>query len=264
MNLKYCIYADLRSKVTQIRNILWKNKMKIHFLGTRGYIDAKTRRHRQHTSTLIAFKGKRIMIDCGQDWLEKVWDIKPDAIVITHAHPDHAWGLKNGSPCPVYATTESWELMAKYPIKKRFVMQPYKKKKICGLTFQTFPVVHSLLAPGVGYRITGHRKSIFVVHDLISIDQRHDALKNVKLYVGDGATIIRPMVRRKGDKLFGHTTVRAQLGWCQKEGVPLMIVTHCGSQIVKDGKKAESKIRALAKERSVEVLVAFDGMAIDV
>ena len=35
------------------------------------------------------------MIDCGLDWLGKFEKLQPDAIVLTHAHPDHAWGLKN-------------------------------------------------------------------------------------------------------------------------------------------------------------------------
>jgi len=236
--------------------------MKITFLGTRGYIDARTKTHYRHTSTMIEYRGKRIMIDCGEDWTKKVLDIHPDAIVITHAHPDHAWGLKKGSPCPVYATQESWAIMAKYPIEKRIIMTPRQKRKICGITFETFPVEHSILAPGVGYRITAGRKSIFVVHDLISINDRHAALKNVKLYVGDGATVVRPMVRRKDDKIFGHTTVRAQLGWCQKEKVPLMIVTHCGSQIVKGGRAVIKKIQALAQERGVEVIIAHDGFEI--
>lgn len=252
------LHPYLDKKIFRVEN------MKITFLGTRGYIDSRTKTHYRHASTMIEFKGKKVMIDCGEDWAKKVWDIKPDAIVITHAHPDHAWGLKKGSPCPVYATQESWALMKKYPIQKKHLMKPRHKIKICGITFQTFPVVHSLIAPGVGYRIIAGRKSIFVVHDLISIDDRHEALKNVKLYVGDGATIVRPMVRRKGDKIFGHTTVRAQLGWCQKEGVPLMIVTHCGSQIVAGGKKALKKITALAEEKNVAVIVAHDGMAITI
>lgn len=238
--------------------------MQITFLGTRGYIDAKTRRHFRHTATLISYRGKQIMIDCGQDWLKKLWSINPDAIVITHAHPDHAWGLKNGSPCSVYATKASWKLMANYPIENRHVMLPRKKIKIYGVTFETFPVIHSLPAPGVGYRISAGKKSIFVVHDLISINDRSSALKNVSLYIGDGASIVRPMVRRKGKKLFGHTTIRAQLGWCQKDEVPLMIVTHCGSQIVEGGVKATRKIKELARERGVEVKIAYDGMEIKI
>ncbi len=57
--------------------------MKIVFLGTRGNIDAKTRRHRRHTITLIAHKRTRVMIDCGVDWLGKMPSINPRAI-FTH------------------------------------------------------------------------------------------------------------------------------------------------------------------------------------
>ncbi len=51
--------------------------MKLTFLGTRGEIEART--------------------------LERQ---RPAAIVVIHAHPDHAWGLRDGAPCPVWATED--------------------------------------------------------------------------------------------------------------------------------------------------------------
>ncbi len=93
--------------------------MKITFLGTRGYIKVKNRRHKRHTITMLTYARKRILIDCGLDWLGKFEKYKPTAIILTHAHPDHAYGLKNGSPCPVYATKESWEIMKKFPIEEK-------------------------------------------------------------------------------------------------------------------------------------------------
>lgn len=238
--------------------------MKITFLGTRGYIDVRSRLHFRHTSTLIEYKGKRIMIDCGVDWLDKLDQIKPDAIVLTHAHPDHAWGLQNGAPCPVYATAASWRVkeLKKFPIHEKITIPIRKTIIIAGITFQAFNEVHSLLCPGVGYRITAGKVTIYYAGDLISIDQRHAALKGVRLYIGDGATIVRPMVRAKDDKIFGHTTIRAQLGWCQKEKVSHAIITHCGTQIVAHQKAAERKIKLLAKERNVTVALAYDGMQI--
>lgn len=153
--------------------------------------------------------------------------------------------------------------MNKYPIERRYVMKPRKKTIICGVTFETFPVIHSLLAPGVGYRITAGKATLFCVHDLISIEERHAALHGAKLYIGDGATITRPLVRRKGDLLFGHTTIRAQLGWCQKERVPRCIITHCGSQIVEHKQRVVgAKIEAMGRERGVSVSIAYDGMEI--
>ena len=67
--------------------------MKPTFLGTRGEIEARMRRHHMHTSLLVSHRGRDVMIDCGLDWLGKFERLHPDAIVLTHAHPDRAWGL---------------------------------------------------------------------------------------------------------------------------------------------------------------------------
>jgi len=68
--------------------------MKLTFLGTRGEIEAKTPQHRMHASLLVSYRGARVMIDYGLDWLGKFERLHPDAIALTHAHPDHAWGLE--------------------------------------------------------------------------------------------------------------------------------------------------------------------------
>lgn len=71
------------------------------------------------------------------------------------------------------------------------------------------------------------------------------------------------MVRKEGDRLFGHVPIRTQLTWCRKEGVPKMIVSHCGSGIVTgEDTGVLEEIRAFARERGVEVEVAYDGMAV--
>lgn len=237
--------------------------MKLTFLGTRGYIDPSTSRHARHSSLEVAYRGKSVLIDCGEDWLEKVRELAPKAIVITHAHPDHAFGLKEGVPCPVWATEETWEKLDDLPIEERRVIEPRRPLEICGITFEAFPVQHSIRAPAVGYRISAGRATVFYAPDLVYIRDRGEALAQCKVYIGDGATVDRSMVRKQDDQLFGHTPVRTQLTWCAREGVPRMIVTHCGSQIVTgEGKGIREKIRAYAEERGVEVEIAWDGMEI--
>lgn len=239
--------------------------MKVVFLGTRGFINAKNRRHWRHTSTLISYKQTQILIDCGIDWQNKVFDLPVDAIVITHAHADHAEGLKYGSPACVYATKESWHIMDDYAIHKeqKHTINMRKPFTIGSITLEAFRVEHSLCAPGVGFRVTAGKNTVFIVHDVISIEMQQQALQNIDLYIGDGATITRSIMRRSHDHLIGHTTIRNQLNWCQDQSVPRAVFTHCGSQIVKgDERKLGAQVRGLGKERDVEAEIAHDGMEI--
>jgi len=93
------------------------------------------------------------------------------------------------------------------------------------------------------------------------IHDRSAALTHVQSYIGDGATMTRSFVRKRGDTLIGHAAVRTQLGWCAKEGVPRAIITHCGSEIVTgDERMLAAKLHGMATERGVEACIAHDRM----
>lgn len=244
--------------------------MKLTFLGTSGNIDARTRRHHMHTSTQISYYDAKVVIDCGEDWLGKIGDWKADAIVVTHAHPDHAFGLKAGAPCPVYATAAAWEGMEGFEIQERKMMPEREPVKIGadgrspGITFEAFPVLHSTRAPAVGYQITAGRVKVFYVPDVAWIVDWEAALSGIQVYVGDGASITRSMIRKPGEVIIGHAPIQTQLTWCQKLGVPRAIFTHLGSQIVKgDERTLGAQIRDLAEERELDqVQIAHDGMEV--
>lgn len=238
-------------------------RMKLSFLGTRGNIEARTRRHYRHSSLLVSYRGKEIIIDWGADWLRKSDEVSACAMVLTHAHPDHAGGLKNGAPCTVYATEDTWQGIASYPLGAREVIKQRKAIEIHGVIFEAFPVEHSLRAPAVGYRISAGSARIFYGPDLVYIRDRREALSGIGLYVGDGATIARPIVRRRNEVLIGHAAIQTQLTWCREEGVPRAIFTHCGSQIVSgDERSLGAMVRALGRDRSVDARIAYDGMEV--
>lgn len=239
--------------------------MKLTFLGTRGEIDARTSQHRMHTSLEVSYRRRRVMIDAGEDWLGELAGVRPHAIVVTHAHPDHAWGLREGAPCPVWATEVAWQDMGEYdiPADQRREAKPRTRFELEGMTFEAFPVEHSIRAPAVGYRVTAGRVTVFYGPDLVYIEDRAEALGGCRVYIGDGATMTQSFVRRREDRLIGHAPVRTQLTWCRKEGVPRAIISHCGKEIVEGDEVAiRSELGAMAEERGVAAELAYDGLEV--
>lgn len=216
-----------------------------------------------HSSLLVRSGRKAVMIDCGADWAGRIGDVGPDAIVITHSHPDHAAGLKTGVRCPVYATAETWSSLCRAPVAVKKIVEPRSPFELFAIGFEAFPVAHSIRAPAVGYRITVGRSSIFYVPDLVRIHDQADALRGINLYIGDGASISRGILRKRGHAVIGHASIRTQLEWCQEEGVRRAIFSHCGSEIVTgDSEAVAAKVRLLGSETGVKATVAHDGLSI--
>ena len=235
--------------------------MNLTFLGTRGEIDARTRRHRMHTSLLVSYRSANVMIDCGLDWLGKLKRVRSQRDR-AHARASRSRvGIETGravsgvcagknvagiealpdqgSPRDqrAYADENLWDHIRSVP----------------GRTFHSF----------AGGRISSERRAR--VHFLRAGSHLHSraqcSAEGVQLYIGDGATVTRSFIRKRGKALIGHSPVRTQLTWCQKEGVPRAIITHCGSEIVTgDEREISAKIRAMAAERRVDVRIAYDGM----
>jgi phosphoribosyl 1,2-cyclic phosphodiesterase len=234
--------------------------VKLTFLGTRGHIDARSPRHARHAALLVEYEGRRVMVDCGADWRGHLDEVAPHAIVLTHGHPDHLFGLRDGAPCRVHATAETWRDAEDYPVEARREVRPRQPVAIEGIRFEAFPVEHSTRCPAVGYRIAAGRVAIFYGPDLVHIHDAESALAGLSLYVGDGSTLERSFVRRRGAHLIGHAPVRTQLTWCRKAGVAEAVFTHCGAEIVEgDPREIAARLRDLAQERGVTAGIAEDG-----
>ncbi len=233
--------------------------MKVTFLGTRGGIKLRSRRHWRHSALLVEEDGTRIMIDCGADWLGKLRGIAPAAILLTHAHPDHAAGLAKGAPCSVYAAPETSELLHRYNIADWRKMPPQSVVKIGALKFEAIPVLHSIRAPAVGYRVSAKSGCLFYVPDIAAFPSTSNALRGVHLYIGDGATITRSMVRKRDGIPIGHAPIIEQLRWCEKAGVRHAIFTHCGSGIVGGQTRLlNAMVEQLGREHGIEARLAED------
>ena len=230
------------------------------FLGTRGEIKIRSSRHRRHSALLIEHEAARIMIDCGADWLGRLDAISPTAIVLTHAHSDHADGLAQGAPCPVYAAQATLHLLRRFPIRDRRALPLKKSVAIGGLRFTAYPVQHSIRAPAVGFRVAAKAGSFFYLPDVARLTNPAAALRGVSIYIGDGATLRRSMVRRRDGSSIGHAPITAQLDWCTKAHVGRAIFTHCGSPIVRgDPRVLAATVAKLGRVHGIDASLACDG-----
>lgn len=232
----------------------------VTFLGTRGETKVHSRRHRRHSSLLVEGAQARIMIDCGTDWLGQLQRIAPTAVVLTHAHADHAEGLAAGAPCPVYATKETWDLIRRFPITNRRRLPLGKPFTIERVRFKAFPVEHSIRAPAIGLRVTVGARSFVYVPDVARVPNAPAVLRGIDVYIGDGATIKRSMVRKRKGFLIGHAPVIDQLAWCKQADLHRAVFTHCGSPIVRDdARKLQGVIARLGREKNIDARIASDG-----
>jgi phosphoribosyl 1,2-cyclic phosphodiesterase len=226
---------------------------KLTFMGTKGEIEESTPEHRYHSSLLIEASGTRLLIDYGRLRRFSLMEIKPDAILITHAHPDHYAWLKEDLPseAPVYLTRETLAY-GKFQPSISQVIQPGMEFAIGSFFCSAYRVIHSIRCPAVGWKIRSGGKTIAYNSDLVDIVEKDRVLTRVDYYIGDGAAVKANLVRRRGDVLFGHTRIITQIHWCQKYSIPHIIFTHMGKETL----GAEADIKA----EHPDVILAYDGL----
>jgi len=228
--------------------------MRLKFLGTRGDVEESSRKHKYHSSLLVTHKGFKLLIDHGLISIP-LRKIKPDAIIVTHAHPDHFTWLKKDEEYKgkIYVTRET-KRASKF--KKNFeVINIDKWFKVGPFKILGYRVIHSLIAPAIGFKIKGNKT--FIYNPDLIVMKRKSVLKGIDLYIGDGSTVTANLVRRKDSKLFGHTRIQTQVNWCKKYGIKEAIFTHFGKEPIRWGdKKLEKKF----KQEEVNVKIAHDNM----
>jgi ribonuclease BN (tRNA processing enzyme) len=241
--------------------------MRLHFYGTKGYVEEKSRAHSGHSAFTVEAEAFRLLCDFGQNRKGLIEKIRPDAIFVSHAHPDHAWGLEEGTDVPVHASAITHEITKDLPIGKRVTLLPEAAVVVGPFRLTAFPVVHSIRCPCVAVRIESPDLVLVYSGDIIAFERPETALSGADLYIGDGSTLKGSLVRRHPTgALMGHTTVRAQLGWLGKYGIRRAIFSHFGKGPIEMGEPALGKALAeLAQEKApgCRVGAAQDGLELD-
>jgi phosphoribosyl 1,2-cyclic phosphodiesterase len=156
-------------------------------------------------------------------------------------------------------------LLHRYPIRDRHRLLLRKSMTIGGVKFEAFPVRHSIRAPAVGYRVSARNCKFFYLPDVAELRDVSAPLDGIDVYIGDGATMRRSMVREKNGILIGHAPITTQLGWCEKAKVRRAIFTHCGSPIVRgDLRQVQRIVRRLGLERGVDARIAYDRLTLPI
>jgi len=240
--------------------------MRLHFYGTKGYVEEKSSAHSGHSAFTIETEGFRLLCDFGQNRKGLLKKIRPDAIFVSHAHPDHAWGLEEGTRIPVHASAVTHEITRELPIRDRVTLEPERTIPVGPFRLTAFPVIHSVRCPCVAARIETRDLVIVYSGDVIAFERPEAALPGADLYIGDGSTLKGSLVRRHASgALMGHTTVRAQLGWLAKYGVARAIFSHFGKGPIEMGEPAlREALSELAQEKApgCRVSAARDGLGV--
>ena len=230
-----------------------KNVAKLVFLGTKGEIEESSKKHKYHSSLLLISEEVKVLIDYGMLQKRSLEELKADAILITHAHPDHYVWLEEDikTETPVYLTRETLDY-GKFRPGNPKIIKPGEEFTIEPFKCLPYQVIHSIRCPTVGYKIKTPDKTVIYNPDLVDIVDKEDILRGVDYYIGDGSSIRANLVRRRGDQIFGHARITTQINWCQKYGITNIIFTHLGKETMEKGEGFS--------EEHAEVMLAYDGM----
>lgn len=242
--------------------------MRLHFYGTRGYVAESSKSHAGHSAFVVEANGFRLLCDFGENRKGMLERIRPDAIFVSHAHPDHGWGLWEGTDVPVYASSVTHELLKELPLLDRRVLAPEETAAIGPFRLAPLPVIHSVRCPCIGARISLGEFHIVYSADIVAFEDPDTALAGADLFIGDGSTLTGSLVRRHpSGALVGHTTVRAQLGWLARHGILRAVFSHFGRDPIGMGEEAlHGALTKLAEANppGCAVTAAHDGLELDV
>lgn len=234
------------------------NNMHIRVLGTRGEIKASSPYHSRHSGVLI---DDILLFDLGEP---EYLFYKPQAIFITHLHPDHAYFVRAGSmfpkiDIPLYAP----EKFNDAPIQ--ICTQPIRIGKYI---ITPIPTGHSIHVLSQAYLIEKGSRRILYTGDLFWIDKKYQSLlKTVSLVITEASHLKKGgLIRRHAEtgKAYGHAGLPDLIHFFKPYTTHFLLM-HFGSWFYAAGAhKARMQIQKLAKENNVDIKIGYDGMRMDV
>jgi phosphoribosyl 1,2-cyclic phosphate phosphodiesterase len=250
--------------------------MRITFLGTGTSVGVPTlgcecetclsddpRDKRLRTSVLIEHAGYHLLIDASTDFRQQALGVglkKLDAILFTHAHADHCFGLDDARPLmfrhgaiPVYATDETWQGLrrvyayafepAQYPGVPRIIPRVIEGDfDLFSLRVAPLVVMHGGLAV-TAFRLGGFA---YVTDCNLIPDETCDRLRDLDVLVIDALRFKKHPT---------HMTLDQALGYIERLRPQRALLTHISHDI---------RHAPTSAHLPAGVEIAYDGLTVEV
>lgn len=203
---------------------------------------------RNFTATLFSVGNIHLLVNAPKGIAEmlSLKKVKPTYVLIEHIHEDVIGGLhelRSMKPI-VFATKDSWEFLRKHYKAlsgqkgefedlydfKRYIINPDKAFTIGDkgqIVIGPIQVAHA--KPGdpaaLAFKIAIGNKVVWHCSDILDIPQKK-VLKDVDLYIGDGASLTRGI--KQGEDGYGHASIEEQLKWTEETNIPRVYFTQIG------------------------------------
>jgi phosphoribosyl 1,2-cyclic phosphate phosphodiesterase len=218
---------------------------------------------RLRTSVLVEHQGQNILIDASTDFRQQALRIGLKhlaAILITHSHADHCFGLDDTRPItfrdgaiPVYASDLTWQGLrrifsyvfepAGYPGVPRIVPHSIESDfSVAGLNVEPLTVIHGQL-PVTAFRID---RFAYVTDCNLIPDETCARLRGLDLLVIDALRFKKHPT---------HMSLEQSLGYIQRLEPRRALLTHISHDI----KHAET-----SEHLPENVEIAYDGLVVEV
>ncbi len=229
--------------------------MVIKILGTRGEIEESAPYHSKKSGVLL---NNKILLDCGD---ERFLKYNPEYILITHLHPDHAFFVRHHQKIlfTSFYAPEFYDDLNIHIINEPLSIDHYKITPI--------PTVHSIKVKSNAYLIEHAGKKILYTGDMIWIDKKyHHLIPELNLVITEASFMRKGgMIRRNKEtgQIYGHTGVPDLIHFFKKYTSTIVFV-HFGAWFYVDIAKARREFKRLGRENSIELIVGYDGLTLEI
>ncbi|MBW1933775.1 MAG: hypothetical protein JRI56_12470, partial [Deltaproteobacteria bacterium] len=202
---------------------------------------------RNLTCTMLSVGSEHLIINAppGISGMLGIKGVKPKYVLIEHIHEDVIGGLHELRPIKptVFATNDVWEWLRRHYKATsqregefediyafpRYVIKPGQGFSI-GKTYTVTPYKVDHAKKGdpeaVGFKIDLGGKTIWHSSDVLNIPDHKKTLKDVDIYIGDGASLTRDISGGDGD--YGHASMKKQIKWAKDSGIGKIYFTQIG------------------------------------